>query len=510
MSSNTNFKKAAYFILKLSRSPLLVDRILELAIESGELITDGETPENTMRARLSEDIRNNGNLSTFIRTAPNTFGLREWGNYDEYNARPMVKSYEENIICVHQNEIDRMGRFFGFSKNFEEFFKNIDNKNLRIFNRTDIENNDEYKQLITYVILENIEGNYLTFRRGSYSTANKKLLEGAICIGFGGHVRKEDYISNKGNYHLFDLLGIKFSSLREIEEELGKGIIDIDFIKNSLRIIGLINDDSSPTGLRHLGIVMQAKLPPKFDVENYKHGALSEKSIREIIFRDNINLWENFYQLEFWSQLLCKNFFEQPNNIGFTVITPRRKRILRGPISIVGEIATGKTEVANCLNKLYNIPIVSTRECVANLIEVPDFEGEFRKKFSDKAYIQISTKKGRKKLAANIINEIKEKNNDLVVIDGIRNIEVNEMVKEEFPSYTTIFLDSPRDLSFNLYKKRINEKTNRSVTIDEFRKVRSHSVEKDVALFKNRADIKIYNGGDLENLRSQIAKWLYV
>jgi hypothetical protein len=49
--------------------------ITELALESGYLRSRGCTPHNTMRARLSVDVRDNPE-SLFVQMAPGVYGLR--------------------------------------------------------------------------------------------------------------------------------------------------------------------------------------------------------------------------------------------------------------------------------------------------------------------------------------------------------------------------------------------------------------------------------------------------
>ncbi len=49
--------------------------ITELALESGYLTSSGRTPHNTMRARLSVDVRDNPE-SLFVQTAPGVYGLK--------------------------------------------------------------------------------------------------------------------------------------------------------------------------------------------------------------------------------------------------------------------------------------------------------------------------------------------------------------------------------------------------------------------------------------------------
>lgn len=52
--------------------------ITEIALESGYLKSAGRTPQNTMRARLSVDVRDN-EQSPFLQTAPGVYGLKDSG-----------------------------------------------------------------------------------------------------------------------------------------------------------------------------------------------------------------------------------------------------------------------------------------------------------------------------------------------------------------------------------------------------------------------------------------------
>ena len=47
----------------------------EIALESGYLESTGRTPPNTMRARLSVDVRDNPG-TPFVQTAPGVYGLK--------------------------------------------------------------------------------------------------------------------------------------------------------------------------------------------------------------------------------------------------------------------------------------------------------------------------------------------------------------------------------------------------------------------------------------------------
>jgi hypothetical protein len=70
-----NFKAAAREVLKEIGHPLHYSDITEIALESGYLRSAGRTPQNTMRARLSVDVRDNPE-SPFFQSAPGVYGLK--------------------------------------------------------------------------------------------------------------------------------------------------------------------------------------------------------------------------------------------------------------------------------------------------------------------------------------------------------------------------------------------------------------------------------------------------
>lgn len=70
-----DFKTAAQRVLEEIGHPLHYTDITEIALQSGYLESRGRTPHNTMRARLSVDVRDNPH-SAFRQTAPGIYGLR--------------------------------------------------------------------------------------------------------------------------------------------------------------------------------------------------------------------------------------------------------------------------------------------------------------------------------------------------------------------------------------------------------------------------------------------------
>jgi hypothetical protein len=71
-----DFRAAARDLLKEVGHPLHYSDITEIALESGYLESAGRTPQNTMRARLSVDVRDNPE-TPFVQTAPGVYSLKQ-------------------------------------------------------------------------------------------------------------------------------------------------------------------------------------------------------------------------------------------------------------------------------------------------------------------------------------------------------------------------------------------------------------------------------------------------
>lgn len=76
------FLEAAAEVLGRVGKPMHYREIAAMAIEAGLVTTSGKTPEDTVNARISQDIAKNGFRSRFQRTEPGVFALREWGGKD--------------------------------------------------------------------------------------------------------------------------------------------------------------------------------------------------------------------------------------------------------------------------------------------------------------------------------------------------------------------------------------------------------------------------------------------
>ena len=91
------YKEAAKQILKKHKKPLHYKEITRLALEEGILETDGKTPESSMNAQIVTDIKNKGDASDFIKTAPATYSINQDKKAVTEEAVEKDKSEEEKI-----------------------------------------------------------------------------------------------------------------------------------------------------------------------------------------------------------------------------------------------------------------------------------------------------------------------------------------------------------------------------------------------------------------------------
>ena len=106
--------------------------------------------------------------------------------------------------------------------------------------RTEMESDESRKQVIPYPVLRDGEAWFLMHRTQAGGDVR---LHDRWSIGVGGHVNPEDEVDEG------DLSG---ALRREWLEELA-----VDFVPD-FRFVGLLNDDTTPVGRVHLGLVYEA------------------------------------------------------------------------------------------------------------------------------------------------------------------------------------------------------------------------------------------------------------
>jgi predicted NUDIX family phosphoesterase len=138
---------------------------------------------------------------------------------------------------VKREDIFPDGAWHGFvSKDLDRHRELIRRRHF-FMSRGSVENDPSYQQIIPYVVFRHGDRYFLTHR---LRASSERRLRKQYSLGVGGHI-------NPGDLQAGDpiLDGLK----REWEEEV------VYHGKFEARLLGLLNDDSSPVSKVHLGVV---------------------------------------------------------------------------------------------------------------------------------------------------------------------------------------------------------------------------------------------------------------
>lgn len=165
---------------------------------------------------------------------------------------------DEMILVVDREHLfnNEELHFQGFksTKDLPELEDNM--LDFEVKRRGNMEEDETYKQLITYALLQDKEtGDYLYYKR--LSKSGEKRLEGKLSIGVGGHTND---IDDAGTLHTIEEL-LYENATRELNEELILG----EPVK--LERVGYVNNDEDAVGRVHLGVVYCAEVSSKELVE---------------------------------------------------------------------------------------------------------------------------------------------------------------------------------------------------------------------------------------------------
>jgi predicted NUDIX family phosphoesterase len=147
----------------------------------------------------------------------------------------------ERVLVVPAAEFDALGRFQGFSPEADRYLGALLVPELSSFRpRFEVEDDPSFKQIIPYVVFRSA-GLVFTYVRGK--SGGESRLRRLRSLGVGGHVAEAD-AEGRGTLDAYEM-----ALARELEEE-----VDVRSPGLMTRL-GLINDDSNPVGLVHLGVV---------------------------------------------------------------------------------------------------------------------------------------------------------------------------------------------------------------------------------------------------------------
>jgi predicted NUDIX family phosphoesterase len=498
-------------VLRRHRRPLTARQIVSFGLDDG-LFADKDisrTPQKSMQARLSMEILRRGEASRFLRTEPGKFYLRELlrqqdtgayaeGNLKEYTAvRRAPAPASEQVLVAPKDAYEGILDFQGINLNYGMILDRLTATGmLTHMPRTEAEVDSDFKQFITYTIIQQRD-KILSFRRGQYNRA-AAFLRGALCVGFGGHVTEDDY-----SILTYPDRGIRANAAREISEELKLGSDRPHINPDDIEVLGFLNDDSSDIGMRHVAAVLRYWAPETPEWKNPQRG---EASINQLRWIKTVGPEIDLLEFEYWSQLVLRTFFQGTviSRPSFKVVRPNA---FREPhvLCITGSIGSGKSITTNRLCDRAGYRQVNTGKVVAKLLGIPPVPTTPRSEFQVKAYDFITEPSGPRRLAAAILNEVTAMQEPRTIIDGVRQIETLEWLKKLSPrAVSTVFVYTPPDIAYKLYT--IREADGPNLSLSDFMKIYNAPVESEVRLLIQDADAVIYNWFGLEDYEFVVEK----
>ena len=190
----------------------------------------------------------------------------------------------ERVMVVPARLLDELGRFQGFCADLDRYLTVLlDKKHIGFRPRSQMEEDPSFKQIIPYCVLR-CGGTVFRYTRGK--KMGEKRLHALESIGVGGHISlTDDRPLIGGAERTYDA-----AMRRELEEEV---VIDSPYRE---QCVGMINDDSTPVGQVHLGVIHL------FDLERpqvrRREAALTQAgfvSLAELrTGRDRLETWSRF------------------------------------------------------------------------------------------------------------------------------------------------------------------------------------------------------------------------
>lgn len=200
---------------------------------------------------------------------------------------------EERVLVVPTEEFHSLGHFQGFSSDVDTYLPALFQSNdLSYRPRGEMEQDPSFKQLIPYVLFRHVDSDGIArlfqYKRGGGQ--GEKRLHAKRSVGIGGHISTLD--ADAGTAQDVYREGMQ----RELDEEVA---IEAAFTD---QLVGLINDDETPVGQVHLGIVHL------YDVDGPNVHS-REEDILDAGFQPIDELLAELDQFETWSQIVVKALF---------------------------------------------------------------------------------------------------------------------------------------------------------------------------------------------------------
>lgn len=199
----------------------------------------------------------------------------------------MTSPAAEEVLCVRREDIFPDGAWHGFVSDGLERHQAVIREHHFFMARAAVEDDPSYQQIIPYVVFRHGDLYFLTHR---LRASSEKRLRKQYSLGVGGHINRGDL---EGGDPIQD--GLK----REWEEEVVyHGHFDA-------RLLGLLNDDSSPVSKVHLGVVFLVDGDsPDIAIRE------TTKLAGELLTLDQMRIY--YLGMESWSQMVYDRLVAEP------------------------------------------------------------------------------------------------------------------------------------------------------------------------------------------------------
>jgi predicted NUDIX family phosphoesterase len=201
---------------------------------------------------------------------------------------------EEKILVVPTSLFHDLGYFQGFSREISRYWPRLvvgDHVEYRA--RGEMEEDPSFKQLIPYVLFRwtSTDGTVHLFEYQRGSGQGERRLHAKRSVGVGGHISSIDA-------EIGDLQNVYREGMRrELEEEV---VINTEYTET---VAGMINDDETPVGCVHLGMVHICDVCEP-------HVAPREADICDARFSPVGDIVTRLDQFESWSRIAVRALFE--------------------------------------------------------------------------------------------------------------------------------------------------------------------------------------------------------
>jgi predicted NUDIX family phosphoesterase len=345
--------------------------------------------------------------------------------------------HRERVLCVPRRDYEQFLTFQGIETGASALLTSLlETERVAHLPRANAEGNLNFKQIVTYTLVQH-EDKLLSFRRGQFSRV-ASFLKGARCVGFGGHVTEGD-----ADIFGYQDQGVRTCAAREIEEELQSSFGPLNIDPSSLELLGILNDDSSEVGRKHVAIVFKYTIVNWEGWSSIREGEPGVRSLKWIEIND---LRLDLNDFEYWSQLCIRKFFPKiaSQQSGLRML---RSMDTAGKhlIIIVGTIGSGKSYTARILEKSLGYSLINSGEIVANLVGLPPIPLTNRSAFQNAAAELVSSEEG-------------------------------------------IHVQTPPDLAFLSYQKR-----EAKLSVREFMELYDAPVEREIQSLARRSDAIVFN-----------------